>query len=48
MLLKDYIPSPIVKDILKWKFKLTYFPGSSLLTDSYGEEAARVWLNQHS
>ena len=47
MLFKDHIPSPIVKDFLKWKFKLTYFPGSSHLTDSYGEEAARVWWNQY-
>ena len=26
ILLADYIPSPSVKDILEWKFKLQYYP----------------------
>ena len=29
ILLADYIPSPSVKDILKWKFKLRYYPDSN-------------------
>ena len=40
----DSFPSPIVKEILKWKFKTTYFPNSMLFTDFFGEEAARLLL----